>query len=286
MAWSVCSAWLCVVLLWSNAAKAQPYSLIDTPLRQLTLETSYGFASTTLPGFPNPIVAALHLEGMLGVKRYLFSEHSHQIVDYAHPHAFAGYYTVLAAPVETGVGVQTVTMNLFRVGLGIRDGIGYRLEQVAITPTISSAMLLARPSFARLPQDRDSASRAERLNNGLHFGTLTAAGVDFQIASALAVNLNYDWMMVFPRFMLLQFMGSHFLQWGLQIAAGYMIDAVFGKFPMLLPWAHFFIKNAINFTLYALRRNQMHFPLASEAPMSVQSFKVGVSFYIGPKILD
>jgi len=274
------------MVLCSHSGKAQPYSLIDTPLRQLTLETSYGFASTTLPSFDYPITVTLHIEGMFGIKRYLLSEHSNQIVDYAHPHAFVGYYTMLNAPVESETRVRTVTMNLLRMGIGIRDGIGYRLEQAAITPTINSAMLLARPSFARLPQDCDSASQAERLNNGLHFGTLTAAGVDFQIASALAVNLNYDWMIVFPRFVPLQFMGSHFLQWGLQIVAGYMIDAVFGKFPMLLPWAHFFIKNAINFTLYALRRNQMHFPLASEAPLSVQSFKVGVSFYIGPKVLD
>lgn len=283
--WLRCAALLCALLAAPDQSEAQPYSLVDTPLRQLTLETSYGFASATLREFGNPIAPTLHLEAMLGIKRYLFSKHSNAIVDYAHPHAFAGYYAGLVAPGETGIGRQTAAMNAFRFGLGIRDGIGYRLEQVAITPTINSAMLFASPTFSRLPENPDSASRAERFS-GLRFGTLTAAGLDFQVASTFAINFNYDWMLLFPRFVALQFLGSHFLQWGMQIGAGYLIDAAFGAAPQLLPIAHFLIKNAINFALYALRLNRMHFPFESEAPLSVQTFKVGVSFYIGAKILD
>lgn len=281
----MCITLLSLRLILPEHSPAQPYSMVNTPLRQMTFETSYGFANTSLPGFGQPIASTLHLEAMFGIKRYLFSRHSQALVDYAHPHAFASYYTVLTAPAETGIGAKTVSMNLFRIGLGIRDGIGYRLENMAITPTINSAMLLARPAFSRLPQDPDSASRAERFS-ALHFGTLTAAGVDVQAASTFAINFSYDWMLLFPRFMPWQFIGSHILQWGLQIGAGYFIDAVFGAGPQLLPVAHFLIKNALNFALYALRLNRMHFPFESEPPLSVQTFKIGISFYIGPKILD
>ncbi|MFN3386213.1 MAG: hypothetical protein ACK42Y_06445 [Candidatus Thermochlorobacter sp.] len=283
--WTMCIALLSLRLLMPKQSHAQPYSMIDTPLRQLTFETSYGFANLSLPEFAQPIASTLHLEAMFGIKRYLFSRHSKALVDYAHPHAFASYYTVLTAPAQTGIGAKTVTMTLFRIGLGIRDGIGYRLENMAITPTINSAMLLARPVFSRLPQDPDSASRAVRFS-ALHFGTLTAAGIELQAAAMFAINFNYDWMLLFPKFMPWQFIGSHILQWGLQIGAGYFIDAVFGAAPQLLPVAHFLLKNALNFALYTLRLNRMHFPFESEAPLSVQTFKVGISFYIGPKILD
>ncbi|MCS7013150.1 MAG: hypothetical protein RMI34_00185 [Chloroherpetonaceae bacterium] len=269
-----------------SLAQAQPYSLVNTPVRQVTLETSYGFATSSLPEFERPIATTLHIEAMVGVKRYLFSPHSDMLVDYAHPHFFLSYYIVLPTSPESGVGSGVATLNLFRGGFGIRDGIGYRLEQIAVTPSISSAMLLAQPRFSRLPADPDSAAAANRFSSNWLFGTATAAGIDLQVGTFFALNCYYDWTLVFPRFVPLQFLGSHLLQWGLQIGAGYFIDAVFGKFPALLPVAHFLIKNAINYVLYALRTRAMHFPFHSEPPLSVQTFKLGISFFIGPKILD
>lgn len=272
--------------LLASLSWAQPHSLVSTPVRQVTLETSYGFATSVLPEPARPIAPTLHLEALIGIRRYLFSPHSEALVDYAHPHFFLSYYAVLAAPPESGISLSTSTLTLFRAGFGIRDGIGYRLEQVAVTPSIHSAMLLAHPRFSRLSSDPDSAASALRFHSNWLFGTATAAGIDLQVGSFFALNCYYDWTLVFPRFMIFQFLGSQFLQWGLQIGAGYFIDAVFGQSPALLPVMHFLIKNAINYVLYALRTRAMHFPFQSESPLSVQTFKLGISFFIGPKILD
>ncbi|MDW8466383.1 MAG: hypothetical protein RML35_09480 [Chloroherpetonaceae bacterium] len=96
-----------------SLAQAQPYSLVNTPVRQVTLETSYGFATSSLPEFERPIATTLHIEAMVGVKRYLFSPHSDMLVDYAHPHFFLSYYIVLPTSPESGVGSGVATLNLF-----------------------------------------------------------------------------------------------------------------------------------------------------------------------------
>ncbi len=267
-----------LMLVVAGTAAAQSYSLIETPLRRFTLEASYGFAAPSARSSSAVAGTNFSLEATLGAKRFLDSRHSSLLVDVAYPHAIASYTGAISRPPDTTT--QTTTLSLIKIGLGIKDGVGYKLEQAAVTPTLTSAWLLTVPSFGRLLASPDEQSKLERFN-GLRFGVSSAAGLNIQLASSFAVDFNYEQTLVFPRVVFLQFLGAQALQMGMQIGAGYFIDAVFGGAPSLLPIAHTVLKSAINFTLYALRRDRQFFPFESESPLLVNTLKLGVAFYIG-----
>lgn len=85
-------------------------------------------------------------------------------------------------------------------------------------------------------------------------------------------------MLVYPRHLFWQWIGSQLVE---SIANGLLDDFIRDiatSAPKIAPVAKFVLQNGLAYGVYKLREKKMNWPFGDEAPMSVEMFKVGLSF--------
>jgi len=56
------------------------------------------------------------------------------------------------------------------------------------------------------------------------------------------------------------------------------VKAVLRSSPYAAPIVDFFLKNAVSFAMYELRKEKMNWPFKSVAPLTFDTWKLGVTF--------
>jgi hypothetical protein len=202
-----------------------------------------------------------------------------EILDYRSDQLFL---TFLSSNIGTTPAAPDLETEQWRFGLLWDRGYGYRLGSSPSSPMLllthadgivwSRLRLLDRPA---VPADSLLLSL---WTDAFRFGTKTEAGITLHPFPLVAVSVNYEREIIFRRHLFMKWVGSSLLEGIGHWAIDAFVRRVRKARPEAAPLVYFVLKNAYSYGVYALRKAEMNFPFESEPPLTVDGFKIGVSF--------
>lgn len=192
---------------------------------------------------------------------------------------------VAAAEARAAADPAAVTesvVNLWRFGAQNHSGYGYSFDGTANT----YIAFLAGDRFGWAVMDPRvvAAPAADRqaladIGDALRFSETMRATIAVRPAAAVSVNLGYEWQLIYPRHMVLQWMGSHAVEGIASVLVTTFVDHIGVSSPSALPVVHFLLVNGLNAGFKALRQSNMNWPFHSAAPMSAHVLSVGATVH-------
>jgi len=177
------------------------------------------------------------------------------------------------------VGTE-IESNMWRFGFGRLSGYGYKLgESAAIIPYYSYTMNWSNINF-KYP-DILTDSDHDKLNlydKSFRFGTSSEGGVRVKVIDNLMFDVGYERSIVFQRHLFWKWAGSALIETAAQGLLDGFISKVFESSPAAGPVVNFILKNALAYGIYELRQDKMNWPFNSEAQISYDQFKFGLTF--------
>lgn len=180
------------------------------------------------------------------------------------------------------VGLE-IESDMWRLGFERTKGFGYKLGE-------SSALILYNgytlnwsridfkyPNILTLLPD----SEIETLNlydESFRFGTSGVGGIRIKMIDNLMLDASYERSIVFQRHLFWKWAGSAIIESAAQGLLDKFIDEIFESSPYAGPVVSFVLKNALSYGIYELRQEKMNWPFKSEAPLSFDQFKLGLTF--------
>jgi hypothetical protein len=172
-----------------------------------------------------------------------------------------------------------ITTEMWRFGVGNRLGYGYRLGNSSLIPYNQMQLVLSQPEFSF--DSTLSSSDTEvltRLEGDFRMGMTYEGGIKFNIASTFAINAGVEGAIVFPRYKVIHWLGSYALQAASLGIVSYFSESIVDTSPFFGPIMYFILKNGIAAAWYFAMKDEMYWPIASETPLAVETFRLGASF--------
>ncbi|HCY75891.1 MAG TPA: hypothetical protein DHV28_08205 [Ignavibacteriales bacterium] len=182
-----------------------------------------------------------------------------------------------------------IESDMWRFGLGKLSGYGYKLgESATIIPYYASGMNWSNIDFKypniltidpldpfAYDKDRDVLNLYDE---SFRFGTSSEGGIRFKLIDHIMLDAGYERSIVFQRHLFWKWAGSAVIELAAQGLLDGFISKVFESSPAAGPVVNFLLKNALAYGLYELRQKKMNWPFNTEAPVSYDQFKFGVTF--------
>lgn len=172
--------------------------------------------------------------------------------------------------------------DMWRFGFGWSSGYGYKLsESAAIVPYYTYTLNWSRIDFKE-PQGLTSVSQSDEsilnyYDESFRFGTSNEGGLRIKLIDNLILEAGYERSVVFQRHLFWKWLGSAVIEAAGQGLLDTFINEIFKSSPAAGPIVNFLLKNALAYGIYELRQEKMNWPFSSEAPMSYDQFKFGVT---------
>ncbi len=173
---------------------------------------------------------------------------------------------------------NSVKSEMWRFGMGNRLGYGYEIGNSSLILYNQLQLAITKPQFsdtASLPQE--DMYILNRLSGDYRMGTTFEGGVMFYIAKSISINGGLEGAVVYPRYLFMKWMGSFALQAISLGLVSYFSEAIINASPFLGPIMYFALKNGIAAAWYFAMKDQMYWPVESEAPMAIATFRLGAS---------
>lgn len=176
-----------------------------------------------------------------------------------------------------------VESDMWRFGFGGFKGYGYKIgENAAIIPYTGTTLNWTRidfkyPNIQTLVPDSDDEI-LNQYDETFRFGTSAEGGIRIKPIENLILDAGYERSIVFQRHLFWKWAGSFIIEEAAQGMLDKFINEVFKSSPNAGPIVNFVLKNALAYGLYELRQTKMNWPFKSEAPMSYDQIKFGVTF--------
>jgi hypothetical protein len=176
-------------------------------------------------------------------------------------------------------GSDKIRSEMWRFGIGNRLGFGYEIGAFSLIPYHQMALTITKPEFS----DTNAVSHGDievlnRLQGDYRMGMTYEGGVQFYIAKSVSFNAGVEGAIIFPRYQVMKWAGSYALQAISLGAVSYFSEAIVNSSPFLGPIMYFVLKNGIAAAWYFAMKDQMYWPIDSEAPLAMETFRVGASF--------
>jgi hypothetical protein len=182
--------------------------------------------------------------------------------------------------------------DMWRFGIGWRSGYGYKFGAITITPYHSSGFAWSRVEMETSPGDfwqltnppipYDKAVNdiniLNRYQDSFRFGTVWEGGISLTILNAVSINSGYEAAVIFPRYMFWNHAGSFIIEEGGLGLLDKFIDEIADRSPIAAPIVNFLLKNGYSYAFYTLKKSRMNWPFETEAPMTYETFKFGLTF--------
>ncbi len=183
--------------------------------------------------------------------------------------------------------------NLLRLGVAKRTGYGYELGAISIFPYNERGFVwsqlkinkadyperLIPPYMSYFPPELLADSYIlDRYNKQTRFGTISEGGIRLNFASAVSFNAAYEADVIFPRHLFWKQAASYILEDLGSHSIDYFVEDVLDSSPAAAPIVSFLLKNAYSYGWYLLKKEKMNWPFETEAPLTYETFKVGVTF--------
>ncbi|GBD89899.1 hypothetical protein BMS3Abin04_00612 [bacterium BMS3Abin04] len=247
------------------------------------IELNYGISTVRHKNvsaeFKNP--------GLTGIKigyTKINKQKGNDILEENESYIFASYLASdLNFNTESGIKVNPDGWNF---GLGNRDGFGYKLNNFAIIPYMQSSIYwsnlkVSLPDVRTFNGDfytRQTRDELNYYNGSFRFGTRSEAGIDLKFGQLISISGAYETAVIFPRHLFWKQAGSYFLESFSLVVADYFVEEVMNSSPAAGPIVNFFLKNGLSYAFYQLKRDKMNWPFASAAPLTYETFKIGLKF--------
>ncbi|MBI1938050.1 MAG: hypothetical protein HYS25_07975 [Ignavibacteriales bacterium] len=180
--------------------------------------------------------------------------------------------------------------DLWRFGFGRRSGYGYSFDKVKILPYTQHAAVWSKlevdgldggvaPALDDILFGKQSESEIlKRFDGEFRFGTLSEGGIRLEAASFISFNAGYEAAVIFPRHMFWKHLGSFIIETAGLEALDKFVDEVIDSSPFAGPIVNFLLKNGYSYAFYLLKKEKMNWPFNTEAPLTYETFKIGVTF--------
>jgi hypothetical protein len=190
---------------------------------------------------------------------------------------FGSYFSTDLYPFDEDT-TGTVTTELPRFGFSQRDGYGYNVGpfQLVGFNTFSFAWTELKSQRPASLSGED-VSILDRYEGTFRFGQVYEGGLRFQLFKSLAVNGSFEGAVVYPRLIFWEWLGSFLIQYSAISALTVWSEDIVGRTQLLGPVLYLALKSALYYGLYNAMTYNMNWPFTSEKPMTIETFKVGIS---------
>jgi hypothetical protein len=172
-----------------------------------------------------------------------------------------------------------IKTEMWRFGLGNRLGFGYEIGNSSLIPYHQMQLVLSQPEFS-YDSTLSSADMEvlNRLEGDFRMGMTYEGGVEFYIAKTFSINAAVEGAIIFPRYKFMHWLGSYALQAASLGIVSYFSESIVNSSPFLGPLMYFILKNGIAAAWYIAMKDEMYWPVNSETPLAMETFRVGASF--------
>ena len=171
-----------------------------------------------------------------------------------------------------------INSRTWRFGFSRSSGYGYKFGNFVILPYYSYSLDWSRVDFPNTVANAVDQNRLNRFDESFRFGTSNEGGIRISVTSLISLEAGYQRSIIFERHLFWGWTGSAVIE----VAAHEFLDAfvkeILKRSPAAGPIVYFFLKNALGYGIYELRREKMNWPFVSVAPLSFDSFKFGFTF--------
>jgi len=178
-----------------------------------------------------------------------------------------------------------IRTRMWQFGFGSESGYGYKFNNFSITPYYGYGINWSRVDFLDPVKDLNEkavydADYIDYFDKSFRFGTHMESGLKIKLFRNLAVDASYRKEIVMPRVLFWKASGSALIEcagiWGIDE----FVHRVFESTPVAAPIVNFVLKNALSYGIYELRKEKMSWPFDSSAPLTYNTFNVGVTFIL------
>lgn len=246
---------------------------------QTLLEFNYGVATPSFPVeyYSEEFAPAYQAEIVYGFFRLREELGVANVIKFNSEYAFLGNLNSNLKPTDDElVGITT---DSWRFGFGLKDGFGYKIgENIAILPYHSGAWTWTRFDV-ELPLDQlPDWEKLEKYDETFRFGTYYGGGAIALYGGVAGLSAGYERTIVFRRHDVPKWLASFLIETLLQQWIVYFEDEALNIFGESYPIVYFAYKNLVSMYFYENRRRQMHAPIGSKTPMTVDMFRFGLTF--------
>ncbi|GAB4152312.1 MAG: hypothetical protein Fur0015_15090 [Ignavibacteriales bacterium] len=187
----------------------------------------------------------------------------------------------LSSAILTKKSTQSdITSDMFRFGFGRRQGYGYNGGSIYIIPYHTESFLWSKlnnvdNSILQTPND---FKIARRYLDNFRFSTLSEGGINFEIAQTISLNASYETAVIFPRYQIWKHLGSFAIEMAGQGMIDHFVNKILDRSPVAVPIVSFILKNGLSYSYYLMKKDNMNWPFKTEAPLTYETFKVGLTF--------
>jgi hypothetical protein len=252
------------------------------------IEVNYGMGTPKSDKLVSKFADVGLLEVKLGYST--INSFNEDIVDFNDKFVFVSRLSADIKKSDATLGVMK--SSLLRIGFEERSGYGYKIGNVAILPYISRGAAWSRLLMIDYPAQfylnlkpqmslQDAINDTDILNryhDNVRFGTVWEAGIRLDYSKAISLDAGYQASVVFPRYMFWKHVGSAIIEEAGLKALDNFIDEITDSSPYVAPIVNFLLKNGYSYAFYALKKEKMNWPFATEAPLTYETFKFGVTF--------
>jgi len=171
-----------------------------------------------------------------------------------------------------------VNYSLWRLGAGLRRGYGFSSgNSIQIIPYYHFGFSWSRGNLEE-PVVKNFVGEPKRymdkFNNTIRFGTTNSAGLQVGVSQLLSFGVEYETDIIFPKHLAFKQFGSFFIELFSQTGIDYLTKGVLLKaIPQGVPIFYFLLKNGLSYLFYSLKKEKMHWPFSSEAPLRIEAFR-------------
>lgn len=258
-----------------SSTSSNKYNIYKKYFSKPTIEVSYGLSEIRLNGNSYGLANTGMIEMKLGFTRQSNSRYGNKILNYKNNFVFLSN---ASSDNYSGSNNPGTSSDLWRFGLGNKEGYGVKLGSVSIMPYSSNSIAWSEISYPVSSETESDNSALADFNNAFRFGTTTEAGINFQLAPGFSIQPKYEISDIFPRHLF----GKQMMSSVIEISGLVLIDeftkSIMKNTPVAGTFVNFVLKNAYEYGFYQLRKDQMYWPFTSVAPLRYNTFKLGMMF--------
>ncbi len=253
-----------------------------------SIDISYGINNYAIKSFDTKFNKTGIAEIRLGHTDTDLVDSNSYLINYHN--GFIGFALIQNELQQDDAEIIKINSKDWRIELGYLSGYGYKFGKSAIIPYTSNSFLwqdlsLEYPNLIFSPilnQNLFPAeverNQIERINDGIRFGTKTQGGIRLQIVPLFAIDAGYEKTAIFPRHLFWKQAGSMLIEGAAQGLLDAFINEIKDNTPAATPIINFLLKNGLAYGIYELRKSDMNWPFNTEEALTMDSFKIGLTF--------
>jgi len=179
--------------------------------------------------------------------------------------------------------------EIWRFGFATRHTLGYYGDSFSVLPYHQDGFVWSRLETSEkidpilgidflAPEIVNDHKIIERYKDAFRFGTIDEGGIRFELMNTVSINAGYEASVIFPRHLFWKQAGSYIIQKAGQGALTYFINEIFDSTPVAAPIISFLLQNGYAYAFHLLKQKDMNWPFETEAPLTYETFKLGITF--------